>query len=129
MSEYRRLRVPGAAVFFTVCLAERGSSVLVDDVVRLRAAVRATMVERPFGILAWVVLPDHLHAVWLMPEGDSNYSVRWGPIKARFSRDVRRAGFTPPPRLSVVQSGRYAGVNPGLGVVFEDQILNFGFFV
>ena len=82
------MRVPGAAVFFTVCLAERGSSVLVDEVVRLRAAVRATMVERPFGILAWVVLPDHLHAVWLMPEGDSDYSTRWRLIKSRFSRGL-----------------------------------------
>lgn len=88
MSEYRRLRVPGAAVFFTVCLAERGSSVLVDEVVRLRAAVRATMVERPFGIMAWVVLPDHLHAVWRLPEGDSDYSTRWRLIKSRFSRGL-----------------------------------------
>lgn len=57
MADYLRLRVPGAAVFFTVCLAERGSTRLVDEVVRLRAAVRATMAERPFGILAWVGCP------------------------------------------------------------------------
>ncbi|MEZ5715232.1 MAG: transposase [Paracoccaceae bacterium] len=116
MSDYLRWRIEGAAVFFTVCLAERGSTLLVDEVVRLRGAVRATMAERPFGILAWVVLPDHMHCVWRMPEGDSDYSTRWGAIKARFSRDLRRAGFTPPPRLPVVATGRYAGVNPGLRV-------------
>lgn len=114
MSCYRRLRVPGASVFFTVRLAARGSSLLTDEITRLRAAVRATRDERPFDILAWVVLPDHMHCIWKMPAGDADYSTRWGAIKGRFSRDVRRAGFTPPPRLPMVRSGRHAGVNPGL---------------
>lgn len=85
MSCYRRIHMPGAAVFFTVCLATRGSTLLVDEVVRLRAAVRATMAERPFRALAWVVLPDHMHCVWQLPAGDSDYSVRWRLIKSRFS--------------------------------------------
>jgi putative transposase len=114
MSEYRRIRVPGASVFFTVCLAEAGSRLLVDEVERLRVAVRQTMAERPFGVRAWVVLPDHMHCVWDLPEGDADYAVRWGAIKARFSMDLRRAGFTPPPRRPVVMSGRYCGVNPAL---------------
>ncbi|QFT82055.1 hypothetical protein FIU89_15630 [Roseovarius sp. THAF27] len=114
MSNYLRPRVSGATVFFTVNLAERGSHLLVDDIERLRAAVRQTRAERPFQIDAWVVLPDHLHAIWTLPKGDADYSTRWGAIKARFSMDVRRAGFTPPRRLPVVRSGRYAGVNPGL---------------
>lgn len=114
MSNYIRPRISGATVFFTVVLAERGTRLLVEEIVRLRAAVRQTRVERPFHVDAWVVLPDHMHAVWTLPEGDSDYSVRWGAIKARFSIGLRRAGFTPPPRLPTVQSGRYAGVNPGL---------------
>ncbi|QFT98913.1 hypothetical protein FIU85_16485 [Roseovarius sp. THAF8] len=114
MSNYLRPRVSGATVFFTVNLAERGSHLLVDDIERLRAAVRQTRAERPFKIDAWVVLPDHLHAIWTLPKGDADFSTRWGAIKARFSMDVRRAGFTPPRRLPVVRSGRYAGVNPGL---------------
>ena len=114
MSEYRRLRVPGATVFFTVCLADRSSSLLVDQIEALRVAVRQTQVDRPFRIDAAVVLPDHLHMIWTLPDGDSDYSVRWGAIKARFSRDVRRAGFTPPPRLPKVTTGRFAGLNPGL---------------
>ena len=85
MSRYQRLRIPGACVFFTVCLAERGSALLLREVVALRAAVRATMAERPFEILAWVVLGDHMHCVWKMPEGDCDYSVRWRMIKTRFS--------------------------------------------
>ena len=114
MSSYLRPRVPGATVFFTVNLAWRGSDLLVREIERLRDSVRTTRRSRPFRIDAWVVLPDHLHAIWTLPEGDADYSVRWGAIKARFSRDQRRAGFTPPPALPTVKSGRYAGVNPGL---------------
>ncbi len=101
-------------MFFTVALAQRGGSLLVDEVTRLRAAVRQTKTERPFHIDAWVVLPDHLHAVWTLPAGDADFSTRWGAIKARFTMSLRRPGFTPPSRLPMVTSGRYAGVNPGL---------------
>lgn len=98
MSSYLRPRRPGARVFFTVTLAERGGDLLVREVAALREAVRATRAERPFGVDAWVVMPDHLHCVWALPEGDSDYSVRWGAIKARFTRAVRdsgRVGFHP----------------------------------
>jgi len=114
MSNYIRPRIDGATVFFTVALAHRGSRLLIDEVDRLRNAVRVTMAERPFQIDAWVVLPDHIHAVWTLPEGDSQYSARWGAIKARFVMDLRRAGFSPPIGLPVVQSGRYAGLKPAL---------------
>ena len=114
MSCYLRPKISGARVFFTVALARRGSTILMDEVTRLREAVRLTKSERPFDIDAWVVLPDHLHAVWTLPAGDWDFSTRWGAIKARFTMSVRRAGFTPPSRLPVVASGRYAGVNPGL---------------
>ncbi|MCW9043822.1 MAG: transposase [Pseudopelagicola sp.] len=118
MSSYRRPNIPGARVFFTVALARRGASLLVDEIEVLREAVRVTRARRPFGIDAWVVMPDHMHCVWSLPEGGANYSERWGTIKARFSRDVRRkvsrAGFSPPTDLPVVQSGRYAGLKPGL---------------
>jgi putative transposase len=72
---------------------------LVREVGLLREAVRVTRAERPFGIEAWVVLPDHIHAVWQMPPGDRDYGTRWGAIKARFTRAVRekgcRVGFDP----------------------------------
>jgi putative transposase len=85
MPSYQRPRVPGACVFFTVALADRGSTLLVDEVARLREAVRRTRAERPFGIDAWVVLPDHLHCVWTLPAGDADFSTRMGAIKAQFS--------------------------------------------
>lgn len=88
MSTYRRPRVPGACVFFTVALARPGSGLLVERIDALREAVRKTRAERPFEIDAWVVLPDHLHAVWTLPPEDFDYPTRWSVIKARFSRVV-----------------------------------------
>ncbi len=40
----------------------------------------------PFVIDAIVIMPDHLHTVWTLPEGDSDYPTRWGLIKGGFSR-------------------------------------------
>ena len=95
MSAYIRPKLPGASVFFTVNLADRGARTLVDHVAALRQAVRVTRAERPFRIDAWVVLPDHMHAVWTLPEGDADYSVRMAAIKARFTAGLRRSGFRP----------------------------------
>lgn len=104
MSRYIRPRRTGAPIFFTVALAQRGSHLLVAEVKRLRQGVRDTRAERPFGIEAWVVLPDHLHCIWQMPEGDADYATRWRLIKARFSRGVE-AG---PRRASHVARGERA---------------------
>jgi len=129
MSDYLRPKVPGATVFFTVTLAARGGSALVDHVDALREAVRRTKAERPFRVDAFVVLPDHLHAVWTLREGDAEYSLRWGAIKARFTkalRDERRPGFSPadlPTELPVVRSGRFAGLKPGLRRGKREQAL------
>jgi putative transposase len=90
MSTYLRPRLPGATVFFTVALADRRSDLLVREIDRLRIAVRATRAERPFRIDAWVVLPDHMHCLWTMPEDDTDYSTRWRLIKSRFSRTLPR---------------------------------------
>ncbi len=104
MSSYIRPKQPGAAVFFTVNLADRGSDLLVRRIDDLCAAVRVTRAERPFTIEAWVVLPDHMHCVWRLPEGDHDFSTRMGAIKARFTRALtgsgevemsRRVGFHP----------------------------------
>ena len=88
MSRYHRPFATGARVFFTVSLAERGSDLLVREVDRLRAAVVQTRNRHPFGIDAFVVLPDHLHTLWTLPPGDGAFSQRWAAIKAGFSRGL-----------------------------------------
>lgn len=85
---YRRNYVEGGTYFFTVNLLERDKTLLMDHVACLRAAVRFVKKRQPFYIDAWVVLPDHLHAVWTLPEGDADYSSRWREIKKRFSKSL-----------------------------------------
>jgi putative transposase len=98
MPNYRRPHVTGTPVFFTLCLAERGGNMLVQEVERLRQVVAEVKTARPFAIRAWVVLPDHLHAIWELPEGDADYSGRWAAIKARFSTGME-AGTRRPSQL------------------------------
>jgi putative transposase len=86
---YRRNRVAGGTYFFTVTLRDRSSDVLVRHVGLLRNAFRTVRAERPFAIDAIVILPDHLHAIWTLPEGDADYSGRWRAIKSRFTRNLR----------------------------------------
>ena len=86
MTAYRRHYVPGGTYFFTVALAERSRRLLVDHIDLLRASFRQVKAAHPFEIVAIVILPDHLHTVWTLPEGDSDYSTRWRQIKSGFSR-------------------------------------------
>ncbi len=95
MSRYIRPKAPGASVFFTVNLVDRGADTLIRHVDVLRQAVAVTRAKRPFGIDAWVVLPDHMHCVWTLPEGDADYSGRMGEIKGQFTRALRRSGPAP----------------------------------
>jgi len=85
MPEYRRNRVEGGTYFFTLALADRRSDLLVREVAALRASVSRVRALYPFRINAWVVLPEHLHAVWTLPDGDADFSTRWGLIKRGFS--------------------------------------------
>ncbi len=88
MPDYRRVRVPGGTYFFTINLLDRRSDLLVREIDALRNAVRRTRRERPFRIDAWVVLPDHMHCVLTLPEGDDDFSSRIRAIKIRFVRAV-----------------------------------------
>jgi putative transposase len=88
MVGYRRNFVPGGTFFFTVTLSDRRSSLLVEQIASLRDAFRATRGERPFMIDAIVVLPEHLHVVMTLPQGDSDFSGRWRRIKSVFTRQA-----------------------------------------
>jgi putative transposase len=52
----------------------------------LRRALQNVRITRPFEIDAWVLMPDHLHCIWTLPEGDVDYSTRWALIKNAVSR-------------------------------------------
>jgi putative transposase len=88
---YRRAKAKGGSFFFTVALADRSNRILVDHVDVLRSAMRKVRAAHPFEVVAIVVLPEHLHCIWQLPEGDSDYPTRWSLIKAGFSRSLPTA--------------------------------------
>ncbi len=85
---YRRANVPGATYFFTVNLADRKSSVLVENIELLSDSIRHVKMSHAFEIDAMVVLRDHIHAIWTFPTSDADFATRWGLIKAKFSRGL-----------------------------------------
>jgi putative transposase len=92
MVRYRRNLVPGGAFFFTVTLADRNCSLLVDHIAALGAAFRTAQAARPFAVDAIVVLPEHLHTVITLPPDDADFPTRWRQIKSLFTREVAAAG-------------------------------------
>jgi len=92
MVRYRRNWLHGGTYFFTLVLADRRSTALVDNIAALRLAFRATQQERPFTIDAIVVLPDHLHAIFTLPQDDFDFAGRWRRIKGHFSTSLLAAG-------------------------------------
>ena len=83
---YRRSKAPGGTFFFTVNLADRRSRLLTCKIDLLRDAIRKVRHAHPFEIVAIVILPDHLHSIWSLPEGDADYATRWSLLKGNFSR-------------------------------------------
>ena len=86
MSRYRRANVSGATYFFTV-VTYRRQPILCDPPIReaLRHAIDEVRRRRPFAVDAWVLLPDHLHCLWTLSPGDSDFATRWSLIKRRVS--------------------------------------------
>jgi putative transposase len=92
MLQYRRNFVKGGTYFFTATLLVRHSNLLIQHIDLLRESVKVTQQRQPFTIIAWVVLPDHLHAVWQLPINDYDYSGRWRAIKSSFVRGLKKQG-------------------------------------
>ena len=96
MPNYRRARHAGGTFFFTVVTANR-RPVLTRGRVRqaLRESIQQVREAAPFAIDAWVLLPDHLHCVWTLPENDDDYSWRWGNIKRLTTKSLGLSGEKP----------------------------------
>jgi REP element-mobilizing transposase RayT len=84
----RRAIVEGGTFFFTVALADRSSDLLVRHIDRLRRIYKSVQDKYPFESIAVCVLPDHLHAVWLLPCGDATFPLRWTLIRSGFSHGL-----------------------------------------
>jgi putative transposase len=75
--------------------AKAESATLVEEIERLRAAYRLAQSRRPFETVAICILPDHLHAIWALPDGDNDFSTRWALIKSGFSRGIEARPRSP----------------------------------
>ena len=86
--QYRRANITGGTYFFTVNLADRKKTLLVDEFELLRDVFNKVKKQHPFILEAMVVLPEHLHAMITLPTNDNDFALRWMLIKSGFSRQL-----------------------------------------
>lgn len=87
MSNYRRAVVNGGTYFSTLVTYHRQKILCESDVRKaLRKGIQNVRQKHPFFINAWVLLPDHLHCIWTLPENDTDYSLRWAKVKRFVSK-------------------------------------------
>jgi putative transposase len=90
MANYRRACIKGGTYFFTVVTYRRQKLFNNPECrIILRDAIKHVRQQHPFQIDAWALLPEHLHCIWTLPEGDADFSKRWGLIKAGFSKQAK----------------------------------------
>jgi putative transposase len=98
---YRRLRIPGGTYIFTLVTFDRFPIFKDDDAVEiLKTAVRTVAAVHPFLQLGYVVMPEHLHCIWEMPDDDDDFSTRMSLVKARFTREYAKQFDTAAPTAS-----------------------------
>jgi putative transposase len=96
MPNYRRDYAKGGVYFFTVVTHQR-QKIMLEESFRtaLRLSIQDVRKHLPFTVDAWVLLPDHLHCIWTLPEGDDDFSERWSQIKSGVTRRVGELYFDP----------------------------------
>lgn len=94
---YRRVRLPGATYFFTLVTHDRKPLLVGDNVALFEQAVAVVRSRHPFDIDAAVILPNHIHALWTLPDGDSDYPKRWSLIKQAFTRALEHRSLATTP--------------------------------
>ena len=86
MPNYHRL-YEGNAYFFTAVTYNRLPIFNNENPIQILQASWKIVEERfPFTTLAICILPDHIHTIWILPENDQNYSLRWKGIKYQFTK-------------------------------------------
>jgi putative transposase len=101
MSSYRRWRQPGGTFFFTLVTHARRAVLTVPEVrAMLRQAFQGVSVKRPFETLGVALLPEHLHCIWRLPEGDEDYATRWRQIKGQVTRGYAAGEMAESPTTS-----------------------------
>lgn len=109
MPEYRRIKKAGGTYFFTVVTQGRRPILTAPEVRQaLRDGISKVRQSMLFSIEAWVLLPDHLHAIWTLPEQDAGYAARWAVIKSCVTKRCRNE-FGPGEKVNLSRSRRQEG--------------------
>ncbi len=88
--QYRRSSAKGATFFFSVVTHKRCPILCHEaNVALMKEAFQTIIKKHPFTIDAFVLLPDHLHCIWTLPENDNDFAMRWRQIKGHFTRGCR----------------------------------------
>ena len=99
MPNYRRAR-DESTWFFTVVSKNREPLLTQTESRRVLKEVLSELRKQwPLQIQAWVLLPDHIHCIWRLPENDSRYSMRWGWLKKEVTKQLQRGGSIWQPRF------------------------------
>ncbi len=97
MPNYRRPHLNGGCYFFTVTAYQR-QNIFTEELFRasLRHAITYVRKDKPFHINAWVLLPDHLHCIWTLPEDNGDFSARWSMIKRAVTKQLKNRSIAIP---------------------------------
>jgi putative transposase len=87
MPSYTRYALESRPIFVTIKTLP-SSPLLIEWRDELRHAIEIVQSRRPFQIVAMVLLPDHMHAIFQLPENDEDFSTRISVVKTLFSKRV-----------------------------------------
>ena len=100
MSQYKRNFENGGTYFFIVVAYKRQKIFIGPSIDILRSCFKKAITEAPFTLEEIVVLPDHVHCIWRLPDGDNDFSTRWKKIKGDFSKGHQQMIGTPEKMIS-----------------------------
>ncbi len=89
MRNVRRIFRAGVYYFFTVVTYQRQKILCHHEAIQqLRESFKFVIHRFPFQLRSIVILPDHIHCIWLMPSNDGDFAMRWRLIKSHFSKKI-----------------------------------------
>ncbi|MEK0363156.1 hypothetical protein V6943_12185 [Pseudomonas sp. CBC3] len=89
MSNYRRPQNEGGLYFFTVVIQHRRPALTNRKPVNCCAKRSSRSGGAFHSAFTPGLLPDHIHCIWELPEGDADFGKRWALIKAGVSKGVQ----------------------------------------
>lgn len=99
MVYFRRDFTPSGTYFLTLALRNLKSQLLTSHIDLLGKAFRQIKQKYPFSTEA----PNHLRAVWKLPDDDFNYSLCWHQIKSYFTKSLIKEAV----KITKDQRGEY----------------------